>query len=118
MSASLENAVLEEFAKFDGYKELLEDDLKDPEPDCDVIKSVKENEAELKKQYLNVKVAQTKYKANIVPAADLEAAFNDENSVYRYNDVWLATEKNDYQRIHKAVSAFLRKVKTDNLQDE
>ena len=97
---------------------MLEDDLKNPEPDFDVIKSVKENEAELKKQYLNVKVAQTKYKANIVPAADLEAAFNDENSVYRYNDVWLATEKNDYQRIHKAVSAFLRKVKTDNLQDE
>ena len=31
MSASLENAVLEEFAKFDGDKELLEDDLKDPE---------------------------------------------------------------------------------------
>ena len=43
MSAALENAVIEEYAKFEGFKELLEDDLLDPEPDKAVFISVKEN---------------------------------------------------------------------------
>ena len=108
MSASLENAVLEEFAKFEGFKELLEDDMEDPDPDCDVINSIKENQKELKKQYLSIKVAQTKYKAKLVPSAIQEAAFNEENSVYKYNDTWLIEVKKEYQKVHKAASAFLR----------
>ena len=118
MSVSLENAVLEEFAKFEGYKELLEDDMEDTEPDCDVIKNVKENQAELKKQYLNVKVAQTKYKAKLLPASVLEVDFNCENSVYKYNDLWLASVKKEFQRVHKAVSAYLRNEKSADLQDD
>ena len=35
MSASLENAIIEQHAKFEGYKELLEDDLEEAEPDQD-----------------------------------------------------------------------------------
>ena len=61
MTVSLENAVLEEYAKFDGFKELLEDDMLEPDPDNDVFANIKENQAELKKQYLNIKVAQAKY---------------------------------------------------------
>ena len=52
MSAALENAVIEEYAKFEGFKELMEDDLLDPEPDKAVCISIKENEIELKKQAL------------------------------------------------------------------
>ena len=89
MSAALENAVIEEYAKFEGFKELLEDDLLDPEPDKAVFISVKENEIELKKQYLSIKVAQTKYKAKFVPASISEDGFNAQDSSYKYNDYQL-----------------------------
>ena len=49
MSAALENAILEEYAKFEGYKELLEDDLEEQEPDLDILNNAKENQTELKK---------------------------------------------------------------------
>ena len=104
MTSSLENAVLEEYAKFEGYKELLEDDLEEQEPDQDVFNNAKENQKEFKKQYLCVKVAQSKYKAKLVPSKATETAFNDKDSPYTYNDAWLATVKKDYQKLHKAVS--------------
>ena len=74
MTSSLENAVLEEYAKFEGYKELLEDDLEEQEPDQDVFNNARENQKEFKKQYLCVKVAQSKYKAKLVPAKIMETA--------------------------------------------
>ena len=86
MSVALENAVIEEYAKFEGFKELLEDELLDPDPEKDVFVNVKENEAELKKQYLSIKVAQTKYKAKLVPATISEDGFNAPDSSYKYND--------------------------------
>ena len=58
MSASLENAIIEQLAKFEGYKELLEDDLEESEPDKDLFANIRENLSEMKKQYLEVKVAQ------------------------------------------------------------
>ena len=41
MSASLENAILEQHAKFEGFKELLEDDLEETEPDQDLFSNIK-----------------------------------------------------------------------------
>ena len=111
MSAALENAILEEYAKFEGYKELLEDDLEEQEPDLDILNNAKENQTELKKQYLNIKVAQSKYKAKLVPASVTETVFNAADSHYKYNDTWLSSVKKDYQKVHKAVSAFLRREK-------
>lgn len=52
MSASLENAIIEQLAKFEGYKELLEDDLEESEPDKDLFANIRENLSEMKKQYL------------------------------------------------------------------
>ena len=109
MTVSLENAVLEEYAKFDGFKELLEDDMLEPDPDNDVFANIKENQAELKKQYLNIKVAQAKYKNKVVSAAVTESVFNSEDSSYKYNDVWMSNVKKEYQRVHKNASSFLKK---------
>ena len=89
MSAALENAILEQYAKFEGYKELLEDDLEEAEPDSDLFKNVKENQSEIKKLYIEVKVAQTKYKSKLVPANVTEVVFNDEK-------VWRASSKTSY----------------------
>ena len=53
MTSALENAVLEEAAKFEGFKELLEDDLEDSEP-ANVLENIRLNLDELKKQYSNL----------------------------------------------------------------
>ena len=60
MTSALENILIEETAKFDGYKELLEDDLKDEEPGPDVYADIRKNQEENRKQYLSIKVAQAK----------------------------------------------------------
>ena len=103
-----ENAVIEEAAKFEGFKELLEDDMEDTEPDSSVYDSVRENQSEIKKQYLNLKVAQAKYKSKFVPAAVTEAEFNDKDSPYKYSDGWMELKKKEYQTVQKAASAFLK----------
>ena len=41
MTSALENILIEETAKFDGYKELIEDDLKDKEPGPDVYADIR-----------------------------------------------------------------------------
>ena len=105
---ALENALIEEAARFDGYKELLEDDIGDDNPDDDVFESVRKNQSELKQQYLNLKVAQAKYKAKFVPAAVTEADFNDKDSAYQYSDPWLENMKKEYQSVNKAASTFLK----------
>ena len=112
MSASLENAIIEQYAKFEGYKELLEDDLEEAEPDQDLFANIRENLSEIKKQYLEVKVAQAKYKSKIVPVTCSENAFNDTNSAYKYNDLWVVAIKKEYQRVQKAASSFLKKEKS------
>ena len=66
MTSALQNAIVEETAKSTGYKELIEDDIEDPEDDSNVIEHVKKNLDEMKIQFLNLKVVQAKYKANIV----------------------------------------------------
>ena len=104
MSAALENAVLELYAKFEGYKELLVDDMEEAEPDSDVFNNVKENQIELRKLYIEIKVAQTKYKSKLVPSNLSESAFNDETSLYKYNDSWMLVVKKEYQKINKAAS--------------
>jgi hypothetical protein len=106
---SQEIAVVEEAANFEGYKELIEDDLEDTAPDSDVFESVRANQTELKQQYMNLKVAQAKYKSKFVPAAVTEADFNDKDSPYKYSDLWLESMKKEYQTVNKAASAFLKR---------
>ena len=103
-----ENAVIEEAAKFAGYKELLEDDMEDTTPDSDVYENVRSNQSELKKQYMNLRVAQAKYKSKFVPASATEVDFNGTDSPYQYSDGWLENRKKEYQRLNKAASAFLK----------
>ena len=107
MTSALENAVLEEAAKFEGFKELLEDDLEDSEP-ANVLENIRLNLDELKKQYLSLKVAQSKFKNKLLSSVS-EADFNGINSPHKYTDAWLNSKKQEYQAISKTASAFLRK---------
>ena len=108
MTSALENTLIEETAKFDGYKELIEDDLKDKEPGPDVYADVRKNQEEIKKQYLSLKVAQAKYKAKLVSSQVPVEQFNDINSAYKYTDAWLESKKKEYQKLNKNASAFLK----------
>ena len=65
--SSEEKNVLEQLAKFDGLKELLEDDVAETEPDEDVVQNVAANHPPFKQLYLELVVAYTKYKARFVP---------------------------------------------------
>ena len=57
---SEENLMIEQNAKFEGLRELLEDDLEDQDLDDALVDSVAANLPELKQQYLSLKVAQAK----------------------------------------------------------
>ena len=83
---SEENFVIEQNAKFEGLRELLEDDMDDLDLDDAVFDSVATNLPELKQQYLSLKVAQAKYKGRFVASAVSELDFNASGSTYKYND--------------------------------
>ena len=70
VTSSEENHMLEQVAKFEALKELLEDDLGvlDAELDNAIISNVAENQAPFKQIYLDLRVVQKKYKARYVPA--------------------------------------------------
>ena len=105
MATSLENVLIEEAAKFDGYKELIQDDLEDEDPGADVYRNIESNIAEFKNQYISLKVAQTKFKSKLVPKSCSEEIFN---ATYTYTDAWLQSKKKEYQSVNKAVSLFLK----------
>ena len=118
MSTSLENSLLEEAARFEGYRELLEDELETTEPDEEVFSQLKLNLDEFKKQYLNLKVAQTKFKAKVVPKVISEEEFNAYNSSYKYTDAWIDSKRKEYQNIAKNVAAYLKKMKLSSNMEE
>ena len=106
---SEENMMIEQNAKFEGLKELLEDDMEDLDLDDAVFDSVATNLPELKQQYLSLKVAQARYKGRFVTSAVSELDFNASGSQYKYNDPYLDGVKKDFQRVNKAALAFLRR---------
>ena len=119
MSTSLETSLLEEAGRFEGYRELLEDDLETTEPDEEVFSRLKLNLDEFKKQYLNLKVAQTKFKAKVVPKVISEEEFNAYNSSYKYTDTWIETKRKEYQNMTKNVAVYLKKGKlSSNIEEK
>ena len=100
-----ENHMIEQFAKFKALKELLEDDLGvlDAELDGAILSNVAANHCPFKQIYMDLRVAQEKYKMRYVPAIVTEEAFNSSSSTYTYNDVWLQNVKKEFQRVNKEV---------------
>ena len=114
MTNSQEIAVIEEVAKFNGYKELIQDDIEDEDPSPDVCAHINGNLEEIKLQFLNVKVAQAKYKFKLVPSTISEEGFNADSSTYKYTDKWLETLRKEYKKLNKAASNFVRNQTADS----
>ena len=104
-----ENLMIEQNAKFEGLKELIEDDMEDTDIDDAGFDNIATNLPELKQQYLSLRVAQAKYKSRFVPSAVSDTVFNASESPYKYNDPYLDSIKKDYQRVNKAALAFLKR---------
>ena len=107
--SSEEKAVLEQLAKFNGLKELLEDDIDETDPDESVFTNVSENHPPFKQLYLDLVVAYTKYKSRFVPATVTEVDFNSAESSYTYKDNWKRDIKKEFRKINKSAVDFLRK---------
>ena len=102
-----ENSVIESFARFEGLKELLEEDIEEDQPSAAEICNVSSNHPAFKELYLQLRVAQKKYKAKFVPKVISEVAFNASDSAYPYNDSWLEKCKSDFKKVNKNVVIFL-----------
>ena len=99
-TSSEELQVLETYAKFEALKELLEDDVSEENPSKTEFKNVTLNHPPFKDLYLEVCVAQQKYKCRFVPSQCAEADFNSTGSSFKYNDVWLAEKKQIFKRVN------------------
>ena len=102
-----ENNVIECLAKFEGLKELLEEDISEEQPSAAEFKNVTSNHPAFKELYLQLRVVQKKYKARYVPNTVTETLFNAPESQYKYNDNWLNEIKSDFKRVNKNVVIFL-----------
>ena len=109
MAPAEENLMIEQNAKFEGLKELIEDDMEDTDIDEAGFDNIATNLPELKQQYLSLRVAQAKYKSRFVPSAVSDTVFNASESPYKYNDPYLDSIKKDYQRVNKTAVAFLKR---------
>ena len=76
MVSSEENSVIEHYARFEGVKELLEEDIAEEDPSQAEYSNVSSNHPPFKELYLQVRVVQQKYKAKFVPNTVTEEAFN------------------------------------------
>ena len=106
-TSSEELYVLETFAKFQALKELLEDDIAEENPSKSEFRNVSSNHPAFKDLYLEISVAQQKYKCRFVPSQISEADFNSSKILYKYNDTWLADVKQTFKRVNKSVINFL-----------
>lgn len=105
--SSEENSVVEHYARFVGVKELLVEDIEEESPSQAEYSNVSSNHPAFKELYLQVRVVQQKYKAKFVPNSVTEAAFNDGQSPYKYNDLWLENVKKEFKRVNKALVNFM-----------
>ena len=75
--SSEENSVIEHYARFEGVKELLEEDIAEDEPTQAEYSNVSSNHPAFKELYLQVRVFQQKYKPKYMPNTLTLEAFND-----------------------------------------
>ena len=118
--SSEENNVIECFARFEGLKELLEEDISEDQPSAAEYKNVSSNHPPFKELYLQLRVAQKKYKAKFVPNATSESEFNKADSSYKFNDTWLEKVKCDFKKVNKDVVIFLdnQESKNENVEEQ
>ena len=112
--SSEENKLIEQLAKFEGLKELLEDDIEEDTPHQSVFTNVADNHPPFKELYLELRVAHQRYKNRFVPATVSETDFNATGSPCRYNDPWFLSVKKEFQRVNRAVVAFLESKSNSN----
>jgi hypothetical protein len=105
--SSEEISLIDHLAKFEGLKELLEDDIEETNPAQSVFSNVGSNHPPFKQLYLDLRVAYRKYKSRFVPSSITEVDFNDIGSPHKYNDPWLDTIKKEFQRVNNDVVTFL-----------
>ena len=108
--SSEEIALIEQIAKLDGLRELLEDDIAEDDPSNFV--NVQDNHPPFKQLYLDARVAFRKYKDKYVPASVTEEQFNAPDSVHTFNDTWMLGIKKTFQAVNKSVVTFLHTTAT------
>ena len=104
-----ELALVEQEARYDAIKELLEIDLKEESPSQAKYNSVTSRFAKLEEHYLNLKVAFKKYRKRIVPSQASEENFNDDtqDGEYLYNDTWIKSITTNYVKATNDISTYL-----------
>ena len=92
-TSSEEIALIEQIAKLDGLRELLEDDIAEANPTQANYSNVEANHPPFKQLYLDVRVAFRRFKNKYVPSAVTEEQFNAPDSSYSFNDAWMLETK-------------------------
>ena len=107
-TSSEENALMEQEAKFDALKELLELDLEETNPSQSKISNVSSKLTRYEEQFLSLKVAYKKYRKRIVASLPSEAQFTDSDT-YPYNDSWIKQVTRDFNKQCDDVAHYLEK---------
>ena len=116
-TSSEELALVEQEAKYEAIKELLEMDLEEESPTPSKLSSVSSRLLKLEEHYLNLKVAYKKYKKKYVPVTISEEDFNLQDSGYAYNDSWIKSITKEYVQTSDAVGAWLEVKNPVSAQD-
>ena len=106
-TSSEEIALIEQIAKLDGLRELLEDDIAEANPTQANYSNVEANHPPFKQLYLDVRVAFRRYKNKYMPSAVTEEQFNAPDSSYSFNDAWMLETKQTFQRVNNSIVTFL-----------
>ena len=105
--SSEEIHLIEQLAKFEGLKELIEDDLVEENPTSATFTNVSSNHPPFKQLYLDLCVAYKKFKFRFVPSSVSEVEFNAASSPFKYNDNWAKAIKKEFQKVNLNVVTFL-----------
>ena len=106
-TSSEEIALIEQEAKFNAFKELLEIDIEEESASQTKYSIVASRLPKFEEHYLILKVAYKKYKRRIVPSVASEADFNHTASTYEYNDPWIKSITRDFVKLNDAVVTYL-----------
>ena len=116
-TSSEELALVEQEAKYEAIKELLEMDLEEESPTPSKLSSVSSKLLKLEEHYLNLKVAHKKYKKKYAPSTISLEDFNHDDSAYTYNDNWIKSITKEYSKASDAVGTWLEVKNPVSAQD-
>ena len=113
--SSEENHLIEQLAKFEGLKELIQDDLSEEDPTSATFTNVASNHPPFKQLYLDLCVAYKRFKLRFVPSSISEEEFNAATSPFTYNDNWAKNMKKEFQKVNIKVVTFLESKSVGNV---